>query len=442
MTSRRHLLGAALIGALPLTGCGFRLRGSYSTPFRTLYLQMPENSYLAVRLRQELLAGSDVTIVNTPSEAEAILELLSDSRSRDVLSINDTGRAREYEITLSLSFRVSNPSGIDYMEAVTLTASRDLTYSESDFLSREKEEAFLYRDMEADLVNQLMGYTDRQVLDMNASADWSRLTMAAADIGMFDDRKIVDVRLSTGNPGKNGAPAIVKYLDNPIDGVVTLITMPAPDWTVTKEAWWGALQRKATVVDCSPVERAQLPAWLKARLARHELVMSPETLDYFADMMEGNLFAAAQEIEKLSLLHPKGEITSEQLRQAVSSNARFDFDTLFESMRLGQADRIVRIIDGLEAQAEALPFLLAMLTAEIRSLIKLRTGYDNGQSRVTGVFATPSLQKAARRLTVKKLCGALSVCADIDRLVKGLSVPKRDSDPWIELKSVVLFLAS
>lgn len=87
---------------------------------------------------------------------------------------------------------------------------------------------------------------------MNASADWSRLTMAAADIGMFDDRKIVDVRLSTGNPGKNGAPAIVKYLDNPIDGVVTLITMPAPDWTVTKEAWWGALQRKATVVDCSP----------------------------------------------------------------------------------------------------------------------------------------------------------------------------------------------
>ena len=204
------------------------------------------------------------------------------------------------------------------------------------------------------------------------------------------------MRLSTGNPGKNGAPAIVKYLDNPIDGVVTLITMPAPDWTVTKEAWWGALQRKATVVDCSPVERAQLPAWLKARLARHELVMSPETLDYFADMMEGNLFAAAQEIEKLSLLHPKGEITSEQLRQVVSSNARFDFDTLFESMRLGQADRIVRIIDGLEAQAEALPFLLAMLTAEIRSLIKLRTGYDNGQSRVTG-RPPPHREEALRR---------------------------------------------
>lgn len=90
MTSRRHLLGAALVGALPLAGCGFRLRGSFSTPFKTLYLQMPPNSRLTVRLRQELLAESGVTIVNTPAEAEAILELLSDSRSRDVLSINDT----------------------------------------------------------------------------------------------------------------------------------------------------------------------------------------------------------------------------------------------------------------------------------------------------------------------------------------------------------------
>ena len=156
MTSRRHLLGAALVGALPLAGCGFRLRGSYSTQFKTLYLQMPPNSRLTVRLRQELLAGADVTIVNTPAEAEAILELLSDSRSRDVLSINDTGRAREYELTLSLSFRVTSPDGFDYMEAVTLTTRRDLTYAESDFLSREKEEAFLYRDMEADLVGQLM----------------------------------------------------------------------------------------------------------------------------------------------------------------------------------------------------------------------------------------------------------------------------------------------
>ena len=286
-----------------------------------------------------------------------------------------------------------------------------------------------------------LGYTDRQVLDLTATGDWSRLSMAAADIGMFDDRKIVDVRMANGKAGKNGGPAIVNYLARPTEGVVTIFTMPTPEWTVQKEAWWGELNRKATVVDCSPVERRHLPQWLKARLARHGLSASPDTLEAFADMTEGNLFAAAQEVEKLALLYPKGEITSEQLRQAVANSARFEFDTLFDSMKLGQADRIVRIIDGLEAQSEALPFLLAMLTGEIRSLIKLRTGYDNGQSRVQGVFATPATQQAARRLTVKKLSAALSVCAHIDRLVKGLPVPKRDSNPWIELKSVVLFLA-
>lgn len=160
MTSRRLLIGAALVGALPLAGCGFRLRGSYSTPFKTMYLQMPENSRLAVRIKQELEGGSDVRIVKSPSEAEVILELLSDSRSRDVLSINDTGRAREYEITLVLEFRVSSPEGFDYMEAVKLATSRDLTYAESNFLSREKEEEFLYRDMEADLVSQLMHHIE------------------------------------------------------------------------------------------------------------------------------------------------------------------------------------------------------------------------------------------------------------------------------------------
>ena len=287
-----------------------------------------------------------------------------------------------------------------------------------------------------------LGYTDRQVLELTASGDWSRLTMAAADMGMFDDRKIVEVRIPTGKVGKNGAPTILQYLDHPIDGVITVFTMPTPEWQTQKEAWWTTLSRKATHIDCTAIERSQLPQWLKARLARHGMSASPETLEAFADMTEGNLFAAAQEVEKLSLLYPKATLTTEQLRTAVANSARFEFDTLFESMKLGQAERIVRIIDGLEAQSEALPFLLAMLTAEIRSLIKLRSGYDQGMSRIPGVFATPSSQRAARRLTVKKLCAALSVCADIDRLAKGLPVPKRDSDPWIELKSVVLFLAS
>ncbi len=286
-----------------------------------------------------------------------------------------------------------------------------------------------------------LGYRDRQVLDMSGNADWSRLTMAAADIGMFDDRKLVEVRLPGSKPGTAGSQAIPAFLERPTEGVITLFSIPTPDWAAMKAAWWTALSRKATVVDCSAVDRHALPGWLRARMARHEQTASPETLEFFADLIEGNLFAAAQEIEKLSLLYPKGELTREQIDSAVSNSSRFEFSTLFESMKLGEADRIVRIIDGLEAQSEALPYLLVMLTAEIRSILKLRTGYDNGMRSVQGVFATASTQRAARRLSVRKLTNALAVCADIDRLSKGLPVPKRDSDPWIELKSVVLFLA-
>ena len=286
-----------------------------------------------------------------------------------------------------------------------------------------------------------LGYLDRQVLDMNGRTDWSMLTMAAADIGIFDDKKILEVRIPNGKPGTQGAKVLAAYVEKPTEGVVTLFTMPAPDWAGQKAVWWKTLQQKSTVVDCDTIERAQLPAWLKARLARHRQTASAATLDFFADLTEGNLFAAAQEVEKLSLLYPEGELTEAMIKESVANSSRFDFDTLFESIHAGNAERAARIIDGLEAQSEALPFLLSMLTMDIRYLLKLRSGFDRGMNRVQGVFSTPSMTRAARRLSVKKLANALVVCSWIDRLAKGLPVENRDSDPWLELKSLVIFLA-
>ena len=160
MTTRRQLLGAALLGTLSLSGCGFRLRGSFNLPFKTLFLQIPANTPMSTLIRQEIAAQSTVTIVDDPSEAEAILEYLGQSRSRDVLSINDLGRAREYELTLSLEFRVTSPDGYLYMPSTRLSTTRSLSYAESEFLSRSREEGFLYRDMEADLVNRLMRHIE------------------------------------------------------------------------------------------------------------------------------------------------------------------------------------------------------------------------------------------------------------------------------------------
>lgn len=152
---RRTML--ALAGTLLLSsGCGFRLRGNFTAPFSTLYLQMRENTRFAAQLTRTIEAGSNVRIVARPEEAEAVFELLDMRRERDVLSINALGRAREYELTLSMQFRVTSPDGFDFVEATTLTTTRDLSYSESEFLSREKEEEILYGDMESDILAQVV----------------------------------------------------------------------------------------------------------------------------------------------------------------------------------------------------------------------------------------------------------------------------------------------
>ncbi|MDO5531725.1 LPS assembly lipoprotein LptE [Sutterella sp.] len=156
--SRRSALtaGAALLGSLALGGCGFRLRGSFEAPFSTIYLQMTENTRFSGLLKRTIESGSNIKCVRSPKEAEAILELLSNRRGRDVLTINDAGRAREYELTLTIAFRCTAPDGYEWIESTTLSARRDLSYTESEFLSREKEEEVLYQDMEGDLIAQIV----------------------------------------------------------------------------------------------------------------------------------------------------------------------------------------------------------------------------------------------------------------------------------------------
>lgn len=157
ISRRRALtLSGGLLASLTLTGCGFRLRGHFEAPFDTLYLQMAENTRFSGLLKRMIESGSSIRCVSSPKGADAVLELLSVTRNRDVLTINDAGRAREYELTLTIEFRCTSPEGFEYVEATRLSAWRDITYTESEFLSREKEEEVLYEDMENDLITQIV----------------------------------------------------------------------------------------------------------------------------------------------------------------------------------------------------------------------------------------------------------------------------------------------
>jgi len=149
---------AALCIAASLAACGFQLRGSngsYTMPFHSLFLTFTDTSPLGTELKRNLRAG-DVTIVDKPEEAEAQFVVLSETRAKSILSLNSLGRVREYLLTYSLTFTVRDSKGVELLPATEITLRRNMAFDETQVLAKESEEALLYRDMSADLVQQIM----------------------------------------------------------------------------------------------------------------------------------------------------------------------------------------------------------------------------------------------------------------------------------------------
>jgi LPS-assembly lipoprotein len=153
---RRTLLASAALGAAALGGCGFKLRGAQTLPIDTLYLALPVNSQLGAEIARVVRSSTNAKVVADRKESQAIFELLGESREREVLSINAQGRAREYQLRLRTTFRVVDPNGLELIAPTTLTARRDIAFNESELLAKESEEAVLYRDMQSDLVRQMV----------------------------------------------------------------------------------------------------------------------------------------------------------------------------------------------------------------------------------------------------------------------------------------------
>jgi len=153
---RRALLAGVAIAAAALSGCGFQLRGAQTLPIDTLFLALPVNSPLGAEIARVVRSSTNAVVVTDRKQAQAIFELLGESREREVLSINAQGRAREYQLRLLSTFRVVDPRGIELIAPTTLTARRDIAFNESELLAKESEEALLYRDMQSDLVRQMV----------------------------------------------------------------------------------------------------------------------------------------------------------------------------------------------------------------------------------------------------------------------------------------------
>ncbi|SAK87565.1 DNA polymerase III subunit delta [Caballeronia temeraria] len=303
------------------------------------------------------------------------------------------------------------------------------------------------------------GFTDRTVFTVERGFDWSALIGATQSMSLFGDRQLIELRIPTGKPGKEGADALktLAGADNP--DVVTLVTLPRLDSATQKSGWFTALLGAGVALKIDPIERAQLPMWVGQRLAQQGQRVAPgeegrRALTFIAERVEGNLLAAHQEIQKLGLLYPEGVLTFEQIHDAVLNVARYDVFKLNEAMLTGDVGRLARMLDGLKGEGEAAVLVLWALVEEVRTLLRIKRGVAAGkplatlmrENRVWGPRER-LIGPALSRVTDDALEKALSLAARLDRQVKGLSGSsgKRGSepppDPWAGMFELAMAVA-
>ena len=289
------------------------------------------------------------------------------------------------------------------------------------------------------------GVSERSVFTVaGAHFDWSAVVAAGSEMSLFADRQLIEVRIPSGKPGKDGSQALQQLAEMAPgnDSAVTLVLLPRLDAASTKSAWFAALEGHGVAIRIDPVERAQLPAWIAQRLQlQGQRVAAGEegqrTLAFVADRVEGNLLAAHQEIQKLGLLYPAGELAWEQVESAVLNVARYDPFKLAEAVLDGQAARVQRMLDGLEAEGEAPVLVHWALAEDIRTLHRVKTAVQQGrplpmvlrEQRVWGP-REKRFERLVPRLAAEQVAGWLRDAHLVDGIVKGLRRPDWPADPW------------
>ena len=280
------------------------------------------------------------------------------------------------------------------------------------------------------------GFDERNVLTAMAGFNWVELHHAAGNMSLFGGRTLIDLRIPTGKPGREGGAAIQDYCANPSPDAVLLVTLPGLDWSDEKAAWLKTLTDAGVAVKLIPPNLAQLPAWIAGRLRRQQQEAEGDALRFIAERVEGNLLAAHQEILKLGLLHPAGKLSLQQVQDAVLNVARYDLDGLREALLCGDVARLTRTLDGLQQEGEAPPLVLWAMTEEVRALAQVKAGLQQRQSlelllkeaRVWGARQA-LFKRAVQRVDDARANAALAHAALIDRLIKGAA---GSGDVWDE----------
>ena len=288
------------------------------------------------------------------------------------------------------------------------------------------------------------GFSQIERYQSDAQFQWDTLLANANALSLFADKKLIELRIPNGKPGDQGARALKEYAARPAEDTVLLLLLPKLDKRTESSAWFKALSECGHNVAIWPVNAAQLPRWLEKRLQAAGIDASQEAIEVLAAKVEGNLFAAAQEIEKLKLALGAGHVDVNTMANAVTDSARYNLFDLVDRALAAEVKTSLACLNGLRAEGTAPPVVLWALSNQLRTLLrikeaeKLGRGFD-AAAREARVWQTKLalVRACCQRLSLARARWLLRKCAVCDRVIKG----RHSGDAWSELADITLGLA-
>ena len=296
------------------------------------------------------------------------------------------------------------------------------------------------------------GFGERIVLHADSDFDWSELRAHAANLSLFAERRLIDLRAPGGSPGKDGGPALAQYAASPPPDMVLLLSCGRLDRRSTSTKWFKALEGAGDVIEVYPVRARDLPRWIAARCAARGVTVERDAAEALAERSEGNLLACAQEIDKLRLLCEGRPITVDDVMRTVADSARFGTFDLIDPALEGNGARAVRILHVLREEGVEPFHVLGSLTWAIRGVCAVAAGVEGGARFDDALRAASggwwrrkhALERALRRMPRRGWIGLLDIAEGVDRCLKG--APARSgaavrwsrADAWAGLERLVL----
>ncbi len=291
---------------------------------------------------------------------------------------------------------------------------------------------------------RLAGYNERIRLVAEAGFDWNRLQHESRTLSLFSDKRLIELRLPTGKPADAGSRALIEFAHHLSRDTTLVVIANAIDKRAQAAKWFKAIEHSGVVVECPAIDTAKLPGWISQRMSACGLRHERDAVEHLSRLVEGNLLAAAQEINLLGLLYPDQTITARIISQTNADHARFNVFAFVDACLGGTVERTVRILQNLKHEQAEPAIILWALAREVRTICRLCTAIDKGERRAAlfkrhGIWSSRSalVSSALGRLSTRQWERILQRIAHADLIMKGL-VGSRRKDIWEEIENISL----